>query len=129
MKVAIVGIGIHPFGRTRGVSGREQGVAAARTALADAGVGFDAIQFAFGGSHAAGAADTLVADLGLTGLPFINVSNGCATGGSVLLPRAVRFCPASTTSGWSWASTSTRREPSTTIHAATARSPGTARPA
>jgi acetyl-CoA C-acetyltransferase len=85
MKVAIVGIGIHPFGRTPGRSGRDQGAFAARQALADAGVGFEHMQFAFGGSHSAGAPDTMVADLGLTGLPFVNVSNGCATGGSALL--------------------------------------------
>jgi acetyl-CoA acetyltransferase len=82
--VAIVGIGIHPFGRHDGVSGRAQGAYAARAALADAGLGWRDIQFAFGGSHSAGDADTLVSDLGLTGLPFINVANGCATGGSAL---------------------------------------------
>ena len=38
MDVAIVGIGIHRFGRTDGVTGLEQGVYAAREALADAGV-------------------------------------------------------------------------------------------
>ena len=27
----------------------------------------------------------MVRDLGLTGIPFINVANGCATGGSALL--------------------------------------------
>jgi acetyl-CoA C-acetyltransferase len=85
MKVAIVGIGMHPFGRTPGVSGREQGAFAARAALADAGIGWGEVQFAFGGSHSAGDPDTLVADLGLTGLPFVNVRNGCATGGSALL--------------------------------------------
>ena len=42
------------------------------------------MQFAFGGSAAAGAADTMVSKLGLTGLQFINVANGCATGGSAL---------------------------------------------
>jgi acetyl-CoA acetyltransferase len=42
------------------------------------------MQFAFGGSDAAGRADTLVARLGLTSLPFINVLNGCATGGAAL---------------------------------------------
>ncbi|SEF67738.1 Acetyl-CoA acetyltransferase [Thermomonospora echinospora] len=83
--VAIVGIGIHPFGRTPGVSGRRQAVVAARAALADAGVGFADLQFAFGGSHSAGDADTLVSELGLTSLPFINVANGCATGGSALI--------------------------------------------
>jgi acetyl-CoA acetyltransferase len=46
------------------------------------------VQFAAGGSMSAGAADALVADLGLTGLSFINVSNGCATGGSALTVAA-----------------------------------------
>ena len=40
-EVAIVGIGIHPFGRTDGVSGRDQGAVAARAALRDAGIGWD----------------------------------------------------------------------------------------
>ena len=84
MDVAIIGIGIHPFGRTDGVSGLEQGVFAAREALKDAGLDWNDMQFAYGGSAAAGAADTMVSKLGLTGLQFINVSNGCATGGSAL---------------------------------------------
>jgi acetyl-CoA acetyltransferase len=82
--VAIVGIGLHPFGRHEGVSGREQGAFAARQALADAGIGWPDVNFALGGSADAGNADTLVSDLGLTGLSFINVANGCATGGSAL---------------------------------------------
>jgi len=90
--VAIVGIGIHPFGRHAGVSGRSQGAYAARQALRDAGVGWTDMQFAFGGSDAAGNADALVADLGLTGIEFVNVRNGCATGGSALAmaDRAIR---------------------------------------
>jgi acetyl-CoA acetyltransferase len=87
-EVAIIGAGIHPFGRTDGVSGREQGVKAARDALADAGVAWPDIEIAFGGSSAAGNADTMVAEMGLTGLPFINVANGCATGGSALFSAA-----------------------------------------
>jgi acetyl-CoA C-acetyltransferase len=82
--VAIVGIGIHPFGRHE-LSGMEQGVVAARSAMADAGIEWSDVQYAFGGSHAAGNADTMVSRLGLTGVPFINVSNGCATGGSALI--------------------------------------------
>jgi acetyl-CoA C-acetyltransferase len=82
--VAIVGLGIHPFGRHPGVTGLEMAAAAARAALADAGVGWEQIDIATGGSDAAGNADTSVATLGLTGLPFINVKNGCATGGSAL---------------------------------------------
>ena len=84
MDVAIVGIGIHPFGRTEGVTGLEQGVVAARKALADAGVEWPDMEFAYGGTNAAEKPDTMVSKLGLTGLQFINVSNGCATGGSAL---------------------------------------------
>ncbi|MEV0494683.1 thiolase family protein [Streptomyces atratus] len=82
---SIVGIGIHRFGRTEGVSGRDQAVHAVRAALADAGVTFADMGFGFGGSHSAGDADTLVSELGLTSLPFTNVANGCATGGSALI--------------------------------------------
>jgi acetyl-CoA C-acetyltransferase len=82
--VAIIGIGIHPFGRTPGVSGRDQGAHAARQALRDAGVGWNDVQFAVGGSQDAGNADALVSDLGLTGVEFVNVRNGCAAGGSAL---------------------------------------------
>jgi acetyl-CoA acetyltransferase len=91
-EVAIVGVGIHPFGRTAGVSGREQGAHAAREAVRDAGCSWADMQFAFGGSTAAGNADALVADLGLTGVEFVNVANGCATGGSALAmaDRAIR---------------------------------------
>lgn len=84
MEVAIIGIGIHPFGRTEGVTGLEQGVQAAREALKDVGLDWADMQFAYGGSSAAGNADSMVSKLGLTGLQFINVSNGCATGGSAL---------------------------------------------
>jgi len=83
--VSIIGIGIHPFGRTPQRSGMEQGVVAARHALSDAGIAWKDVQYAFGGSHSAGNADTMVNRLGLTGVPFINVANGCATGGSALL--------------------------------------------
>jgi acetyl-CoA acetyltransferase len=82
--VAIVGAGLHPFGRHEGVSGLEMAAAAVRTALADAGLKWEDVEFAAGGSDAAGNADTSVSVLGLTGIPFINVRNGCATGGSAL---------------------------------------------
>jgi acetyl-CoA acetyltransferase len=85
MDVAIVGIGIHPFGRTPSRSGLQQGAYAARQALKDAGIEWSDIEFAFGGSASSGNADALGNELGLTGLPFINVANGCATGGSSLM--------------------------------------------
>ena len=82
--VAIVGIGMHEFGRHEGVSGMEQGAIAVRRALKDADIKWDDVEFAYGGSAAAGSPDHMVKMLGLTGLQFINVSNGCATGGSAL---------------------------------------------
>ncbi|MEO0998274.1 MAG: thiolase family protein [Pseudomonadota bacterium] len=85
MDVAIVGIGMHRFGRTPALSGLQQGAHAARLALADAGLDWRDIEFAYGGSTDSGNADALVNELGMTGLPFINVSNGCATGGSSLI--------------------------------------------
>ncbi|QYU69558.1 thiolase family protein [Leptolyngbya sp. 15MV] len=83
-EVHIIGAGIHPFGRTDGRSGREQGVYAVREALADAGLDWPDVECAYGGSAAAGNADIMVNELGLTSLPFTNVANGCATGGSSL---------------------------------------------
>jgi acetyl-CoA C-acetyltransferase len=82
--VAIVGIGMHEFGRHDGVSGMDMGVTAVRRALADCGKDWSDMQFAVGGSMDSGAADTMVSRIGLTGLPFTNVVNGCATGGTAL---------------------------------------------
>lgn len=82
--VCIIGVGIHPFGRTEGMSGVDQGVFAVREAMKDAGVEWPDIQFAYGSSDAAGNPDTMVDQLGLTGVQFINVRNGCAAGGSAL---------------------------------------------
>lgn len=83
--VHIVGAGIHPFGRHDDKSGLDQGVFAVREALSDASIAWPDVQFAFGGSSSAGNADAMLPHLGLTGVQFINVANGCATGGSALL--------------------------------------------
>lgn len=84
MDVAIIGIGLHPFGRSPDLTGQQQGASAVRAALADAGLEWKDMQFAYGGSQDAGNADALVNELGLTGLQFTNIWNGCATGGSSL---------------------------------------------
>lgn len=81
---AVLGVGLSAFGRQPGVTGRQMAVQAVHRALDDAGLGWPDVQVAFGGSDGAGLADTLVSDLGLTGIPFTNVKNGCATGGSAL---------------------------------------------
>ena len=51
MDVAIVGVGIHPFGRHPGVSGIQMGAVAIRKALADAGVAWKDIEFALSLIH------------------------------------------------------------------------------
>jgi acetyl-CoA acetyltransferase len=82
--VAIVGVGLHPFGRFADRTGIEMGALAIRKALADAGVAWRDIQFAFAGSYEIDNPDAVVAFMGLTGIPFTNVYNGCATAASVL---------------------------------------------
>src|SRR3984893_3658496 len=84
-KVAIIGIGMHPFGRTPGRTGLQQGIYAARPALGDARLEWKDMQFGYGGSYSSGNADALANELGLTGVPFTNILNACETGGSSLL--------------------------------------------
>ena len=79
-KVAIAGIGMTPFGRhAPAYSGRDMGVDAALAALKDAGLTWQDVDYAVGGSNVSGKPDTIVSSLGLTGIPFVNVRNGCAT--------------------------------------------------
>src|SRR3954468_20292091 len=82
--VAVIGVGLHPFGRFPGVTGIEMGAVAIRRALADAGVEWRQIQFGFAGSYEIDNPDAVVALLGLTGIPFTDVYNGCATAASAL---------------------------------------------
>jgi len=86
--VAIIGVGLHPFGRFPGLSAIEMGAKAARAALADADLAWKDVQFAFGGSYEVDNPDAVVNFLGLTGLPFTDVYNGCATAASALTQAA-----------------------------------------
>ena len=88
MDVAIIGIGLHPFGRHDGVSAMEMGVVAANRALADAGIAWRDVQLACAGSLEVLQPDTMGKFMGLTGIPFTNLFNGCATGGNLLLSAA-----------------------------------------
>ena len=82
--VAIVGIGIHPFGR-HDLTGLEQGAFAVRARarrrrdrVARRAVRVRRLRRGRQGRHDG-------EPLGLTGVPFVNVANGCATGGSALI--------------------------------------------
>src|SRR3954464_186275 len=83
-EVAVIGVGLHPFGRFPGVTGIEMGAVAIRRALADAGVEWRQIQFGFAGSYEIDNPAPVVALLGLTGIPITDVYNGCATAASAL---------------------------------------------
>ena len=83
--VYVIGAGIHPFGRHEGKTGLDLGVDATRLAVEDGGIEWEDVQAAFGGSSASGNADAVLPRMGLTGIQFINVANGCATGGSSVL--------------------------------------------
>ena len=80
--VAIIGVGLHPFGRFEGKSAMEMGVDAILAAVADAGIEWKDIQFAAGGSWTVANPDAIVGMVGLTGIPFTNVFNACATAAS-----------------------------------------------
>jgi acetyl-CoA C-acetyltransferase len=88
MDIAIIGIGLYPFGRHEGISAIDMGVAAARSALADAGIGWEDVQLACAGSLEVLQPDTMNKWLGLTGIPFTTLYNGCATGGNLMLTTA-----------------------------------------
>lgn len=81
--VAIIGIGLHPFGRFP-KSAIEMGADAIQLALADAGVQWKDIQFGFGGSYEVSNPDAVTRLVGLTGIPFTNVFNACATAASCI---------------------------------------------
>jgi acetyl-CoA acetyltransferase len=83
--IAIIGIGLFPFGRHDGTNAIQMGVQAANQALDDAGVAWNDIQFACAGSLEVTQPDSIIKFLGLTGIPFTSIFNGCATGGSLLL--------------------------------------------
>jgi acetyl-CoA acetyltransferase len=88
MDIAIIGTGLKPFGRHDGETAIEMGVVAAQAALNDAGLSWGDVQLAFSGSLEVLQPDTMIQHLGLTGIPFTTLYNGCATGGNLLLSAA-----------------------------------------
>jgi len=82
--VAIIGTGLHPFGRHGDKLALDMGAEAAKDALADARTEWSSVQTAFVGSYEVSNPDAVVSYLGLTGIPVRGVFNGCATGGTSL---------------------------------------------
>lgn len=83
-EIYVIGTARTDFGRFEGED-NDLAEKAVRGALADCGLSWADIQFAAGGTNGETKPDNLVARLGLTGLPFVTVKNGCATGGVALM--------------------------------------------
>jgi len=86
--VAIIGVGLHPFGRFGEKTAFEMGADAVEMALDDAGLVWNDVQCAFGGSWEVAQTDPLTGLVGLTGIPFMNVFNACATGAATIQQAA-----------------------------------------
>lgn len=85
--VAIVGVGLHPFGRFDKTA-MQMGAEAIQSALTDAGMDWKDIQFGFGGSYEVSNPDAVTRLVGLTGITFTNVFNACATAASAIQQTA-----------------------------------------
>src|SRR3954453_24227998 len=88
MRTYVVGVGMTKFDKPGTKEGDYPDWAkeAGEKALADAGVGFDAIEQAYAG-YCYGdstAGQRALYELGLTGIPVVNVNNNCSTGSSAL---------------------------------------------
>ena len=85
--VAIIGVGLHPFGRFDKTA-MQMGAEAIQLALEDAGVAWKDIQFGFGGSYEVSNPDAVTRLVGLTVFTFTNVFNACATSASAIQQTA-----------------------------------------
>ena len=87
MSVVVAGVGMIPFATpSRSGTYDEMGQAAARSALADAGLEITDIEQAYAGYVYADSAagQTALYGIGATGIPVVNVNNYCASGSTAL---------------------------------------------
>ena len=85
--VLVAGVGMIPFTKPgQSAAYDDMGSEAIRLALADAGLGFEAIEQAYAGYvfGASCAGQRTVYKAGMTGIPVINVNNNCSTGSTAL---------------------------------------------
>ena len=82
--VSIIGVGLHPFGRFGDKPAMDMGAEAITLALADAGIGWHQVQRGYAGSLEVSNPDAVIGKLGLTGIPFFGVFNGCATANTAI---------------------------------------------
>lgn len=82
--IAIIGVGLHPFGRYDGRSALEMGAVAVNRALRDAGIDWNQVQSLYAGSLEVSNPEAVTGLVGMTGLPARATLSGCATGNSLL---------------------------------------------
>jgi acetyl-CoA C-acetyltransferase len=86
--VMVLGVGVHPFGRFDGKSFEDLGQEAVVAALKDAGdMPWTDVQAAFCGTMhgGTGAGHRVLARVGMSGIPIVNVETGCAAGSSAFI--------------------------------------------
>lgn len=83
-EVAVIGVGLHPFGRYDDRSALEMGAVAINRALRDAGVSWDQVGSLYAGSLEVANPEAVTGLVGMTGIPARAALSGCATGNSLL---------------------------------------------
>jgi acetyl-CoA acetyltransferase len=86
--VMVCGVGVHPFGRFDGKSFEDLGQEAVKAALKDAGdMPWTSVEAAWCGTMhgGTGAGHRVLARVGMSGIPIINVETGCAAGSSAFI--------------------------------------------
>jgi benzoylsuccinyl-CoA thiolase BbsB subunit len=85
--VFLAGVGLHRFGRFPDISTRQMSQTAILDALGDADVPFKDVQAAYYGHvypEGTTPGQSILRDLGMTGIPILNVENACASGSSAV---------------------------------------------
>src|SRR4030042_751250 len=89
-EIAIIGVGLHPWGKFPEKPWTQMAMEAAREALNDAGVEWTDIQTVISGSQLWGGrkgiyfGNYFTEVMGETGLPIVNINNACATAGTIM---------------------------------------------
>jgi acetyl-CoA C-acetyltransferase len=83
-EIAIIGVGLHPFGRYDDRSALEMGAVAINRALRDAGVQWADVGGLYAGSLEVANPEAVTGLVGMTGVPARATLSGCATGNSLL---------------------------------------------
>ncbi|PYY66605.1 lipid-transfer protein [Pseudomonas jessenii] len=86
-KVLVAGVGMIPFRKpSDSPSYVQMGAEAVRRALADAGIDYNLVQEAYAGYVYGDSTcgQTVLYEVGMTGIPVVNVNNNCATGSTAL---------------------------------------------